>query len=441
MQAAGFTGDNLFMAAHSLGGVMAQYYNNEKDTDYTFKGQVLMGSVLQRKYRSIQDDGTTLFDFTTPTLTLGGTKDGLMRITRVAESQWHQVNNINDEQANKYPVVALNGVSHAQFGDYPVPSFVVNNDLTPDIEYDLAHKKIGENMAAFCDFVVNGVAFDTSESAEILAPLVSGMEMEGSYNLKEPCYTEEDVNPPSNTCSHGSPWMAEHAVKTFIGEFEKENIHLSVDDNFHRSSSLFPFHHPSIETSCATTGSSECTVEVITNTMLTYKLLEEHVDTGKTPIAAKEMRAKMKSIQAYRTAAGEELMAKKLTKDLISSVMNARELTKLLGEWAYANVSEEARANFDLFGESMVMEEDRVTGNGGLWVYKPLKFEEADDRSEMDVSSLACPTKMNALIPIFRGMHYCKLISPYHAMEWIYIDGLKAKNGLSVTEAHLAFYQ
>lgn len=27
MQASGFTGDNLFLAAHSLGGVMAQWYN------------------------------------------------------------------------------------------------------------------------------------------------------------------------------------------------------------------------------------------------------------------------------------------------------------------------------------------------------------------------------------------------------------------------------
>mmetsp|Transcript_16752 Transcript_16752/g.11888 ORF Transcript_16752/g.11888 Transcript_16752/m.11888 type:complete len:107 (+) Transcript_16752:265-585(+) len=86
MQASGFTGDNLFLAAHSLGGVMAQWYNAQESPEYKFKGQILMGSVLQRKYRSIQSDGTTLFDFPVSTLTIGGTKDGLMRITRVAES-------------------------------------------------------------------------------------------------------------------------------------------------------------------------------------------------------------------------------------------------------------------------------------------------------------------------------------------------------------------
>mmetsp|Transcript_16752 Transcript_16752/g.11890 ORF Transcript_16752/g.11890 Transcript_16752/m.11890 type:complete len:92 (+) Transcript_16752:1381-1656(+) len=91
----------------------------------------------------------------------------------------------------------------------------------------------------------------------------------------------------------------------------------------------------------------------------------------------------------------------------------------------------------------MVMEEDNITGNGGLWIYKPMKYTETDDHSEMDVFSLACPTKMNNLIPIFRGMHYCKLMSPYHAIEWIYIDGLKAKNSLAVTQdrGNSAIYQ
>lgn len=91
----GFTGDNYVMAGHSLGGVMAQKYT-EKNAD-TIKAQVLMGSVLTRDQRSINDDGTTQYDYNVPTLTIGGTKDGLMRISRVAESFWHSHININKE--------------------------------------------------------------------------------------------------------------------------------------------------------------------------------------------------------------------------------------------------------------------------------------------------------------------------------------------------------
>ena len=89
IKTSGFTGDNWFMAAHSLGGVMTQDWL-KSNTD-TFKGQILMSSVLLRDRRHIDEtEGTTVYDYTVPTLTIGGSKDGLMRVTRVAESYWHQ---------------------------------------------------------------------------------------------------------------------------------------------------------------------------------------------------------------------------------------------------------------------------------------------------------------------------------------------------------------
>lgn len=82
------------MAGHSLGGVFAQQYAT-KNAD-TIQGLMLMGSVLERGNHKINDDGTTHFNFNVPTLTMGGSKDGLMRITRVAESWYHQVENIEE---------------------------------------------------------------------------------------------------------------------------------------------------------------------------------------------------------------------------------------------------------------------------------------------------------------------------------------------------------
>jgi hypothetical protein len=50
-----------------------------------------MGSVLLRDTRSLNSDGKTEFKAgIPPTLTLAGEKDGLLRITRGAESYWHQ---------------------------------------------------------------------------------------------------------------------------------------------------------------------------------------------------------------------------------------------------------------------------------------------------------------------------------------------------------------
>ena len=75
------------LAGHSLGGVMAQNYAKAHFSE--IKGQILMGSVLTRDKRQLNDDGSTHFTQQVPTLTLGGTKDGLMRVSRLAEAYWH----------------------------------------------------------------------------------------------------------------------------------------------------------------------------------------------------------------------------------------------------------------------------------------------------------------------------------------------------------------
>jgi len=102
-----------------------------------------MGNALKRDKHSIQADGSTLFNYKVPTLTIGGSKDGFTRISRVAESYWHQVKNINASQANKFPIVELDGVSHYQFAGDNIPSTVKDGDLKPDVTLEQAHNLTG----------------------------------------------------------------------------------------------------------------------------------------------------------------------------------------------------------------------------------------------------------------------------------------------------------
>ena len=144
---AGFTGDNILIAGHSLGGVMAQNYAN-KNTD-TIKGQILMGSVLLRDNHKINDDGTTHFDYEVPTLTLGGTKDGLMRVSRLAEAYWHSQINIEASQANMFPIYALEGTSHMSYMTGEAPKAVKKRDLVPDLDDETARKSFGGAIVEF----------------------------------------------------------------------------------------------------------------------------------------------------------------------------------------------------------------------------------------------------------------------------------------------------
>lgn len=85
-----------------------------------------MGSVLLRDTRFVHTNGKSLYDFPIPTIQIGGTRDGLMRISRVAEEYWHSVQNIDSSQAGMFPTVAFEGVAHHTFMSAPFPSFVVN---------------------------------------------------------------------------------------------------------------------------------------------------------------------------------------------------------------------------------------------------------------------------------------------------------------------------
>jgi hypothetical protein len=195
------------MAGHSLGGVMAQGYT--KDNADKIKAQVLMGSVLTRDQRSIDKDGTTVFDYGVPTMALTGSKDGLLRISRVAESYWHTNMNINEHQADMFPTIAFEGVSHAQFMSGTPPINVRNKDLVPDVTYDVAHQLVADSMVSFFDQTIknNRPSVDVDSSQAVLQGLIDAMIMEGYYETKPYCaQPENQINTPDPTCLKGSPW-------------------------------------------------------------------------------------------------------------------------------------------------------------------------------------------------------------------------------------------
>lgn len=71
-----------------------------------------MGSALMRKYVSIEENGKSKIDFPVKVLTIGGTKDGLFRVSRMAEYFYHSNKNINDYQMNTFPTIVKEGLSH-----------------------------------------------------------------------------------------------------------------------------------------------------------------------------------------------------------------------------------------------------------------------------------------------------------------------------------------
>ena len=325
---------------------MAQRYAN-KHAD-TIKGQILMGSVLLRENHSLNDDGSTHFDYEVPTLTLGGTKDGLMRVSRLAEAYWHSSVNIEAAQANHFPIVALEGASHMSFMTGEAPSAVKKRDLVADLDPASARQTFGGAVIAFIDQVLKQ-DFSTeieTDSATVLKGLVAGFEMEGSYDQKQPCYGHETENPFEPTCTHGNPWTNQYSQPLMGGTFDNPNITVVNDDNFHRVQSVAPVHLPSVTTECAKDVTSACELKTITISENKYDWLDQ-LDTGYYPIAASEIKTKLSSRQAVQAKGGNQF-ADFHEQDETGN--RCAEINDASIKWAYDRLSDAAKANYDKYG-------------------------------------------------------------------------------------------
>lgn len=108
-----------------------------------------------------------------------------------------------------------------------------------------------------------------------------------------------------------------------------------------------------------------------------------------------------------------------------------KEINQASFDWALAHTDKDVKARYESLGEKMVISPDRNTYNGGLWIIDPIFYTENDDKSEVDVASLAYRMSDSFPVGMFAGQHFCKILSPFKAMEWIYVDSLYAGRSLS----------
>ena len=124
-----------------------------------------------------------------------------------------------------------------------------------------------------------------------MAPLLEGLQIEGSYSLKAPCYNQALINPDTPECLKGSPWV-QHAQATMGGPMNGE---VDTVDNFHQVWTMTPVHLPEIDTKCD--SYEGCVLKTISVSENFYDRLDEF-DTGSCPIAALETKAKLMSRQS-----------------------------------------------------------------------------------------------------------------------------------------------
>ena len=395
---------------------------------------ILTGSVLLRNTRSIQKDGTTKFDFDVPTLTLNGELDGLLRISRGAESYWHQKVNIDKSQAKMFPMLALEGISHASFMDRSMmPSAVKSGDINPEVDEKTGHNTVANAIMNFIKPIEEGKSEGELNAAleaftdDFMKPLLEAMKLEGSHAMKEPCYDSALVNRQSPECLQGSAW-SQMAQEIMAGDLANKNAAIQTQDNFHRVYTVTPVHLPQINNSCPSSNDATCILESITVTENFYNRLDQF-DTGKFEIGAVEMKGKMMSRQSVQVAAGNAT-ADFHESDEVGS--RCADINQKALEWALANANKKALDRYNKYGKKLVVGDDLGPFNAGpLWIWQYLQYKDNAAKTQTVLQSPMMRTPTNYPISAVRGFHYCKLLSPFRALEWIYHDSQLDHNSIA----------
>jgi len=458
MEKAGMKADHKVIMGHSLGGVFCQLYVEGAGRG-KMDALVLTGATVLRKYRNSAK--------LPPTLTLDGDLDGLLRITRQAEAYFHQVVKVGGAAAEMdRPVVLLEGLNHWSFSSGDLPSNVKKNDIRAEVSVEAGHAMIGQAVSDYFTSLFGSGSIKQAaqqkmvdavkKTGEILDPVLAALHLEGYHYLNPPCNSDFPTNPtcqypkypdksllppagppkplPPADCTCGSEWVANTAANIVAG-FEQTPASQSTlvsKDAFHDVSDVRPFHLPHIfepKPGTACTDPAKCYINVTTVSMPIYDFKDDF-DTGLWPVTASEFRTKFKSREALQQAAGLPNVNYTATDELNTKICQS--INQAAYDWALKSASSKARERFLKHGQPYVFLEDKKSGfgvTGPTWIHDALAYTPSKDKKTVEVQSHYFPLKNKNLgdVPFIQtvGYHYCKLLSPARAMEWIYVDGLK----------------
>lgn len=97
------------------------------------------------------------------------------------------------------------------------------------------------------------------------------------------------------------------------------------------------------------------------------------------------------------------------------------------------NANAKALARYNKQGKKLVIGDDLGPYNAGpLWLFNYLTYTDNKDKTETLIQSPMMRTPTDFHIKGAAGLHYCKILSPFRALEWIYVDSQKDRNKISM---------
>merc|ERR1712215_370478 len=382
----------VFMAGHSLGGIMLETYI--KDHPDKTEGIILLGSYLPDLF------GDHSNQFPVPVLTAVGELDGLTISYVLREFQ--ESAEADQGSIGRYPVYVIDDANHAQVASGDIPSFVTDQDIPSPISFEEAHKRYAQAVASFIIMQKpylfseedQNIAFETQEdltqyTAKFLVPFATTSLMES-----------DGATIPS------SSWMIE-GQKVLLGATAEELAKLEVVDF------VVPFEDLG-DAKPAINSTEECQSVVSTYSQPQY---DSNVADANPLYSASVIKAKFKLEDVVR----ESLCLPEVTR------RQCKDINIAAFDLALSLATDEARERFLSIGTKLVFDNDSVSPWGPGWEYSFGLHYKKINSTHTRLYSTSLISEPDFFIPVAAGMHYCDLLSPFRALEWIYIASLQGK--------------
>ncbi|GFR81506.1 hypothetical protein ElyMa_000605700 [Elysia marginata] len=379
LKAAGMKSDAYVGVGHGWGGRFLSMYAPE--TNLT--ALILMGATITRK--------TDLKDYPLPVLTLAGELDGVNKITRVVE----EFDKLRDEVDGFFkgvyrnPVVLIKGANHASFVSGELPAQLKPIDLAANISQADAHAMIGRHVNSFltATFSTDDALVDTALD-ELVDQFVR------TVRKLQPFIDVRNLG----TDGEESMWT-NLAQVVFAGEYGSQ---LGVSNELEKDV-WFYGEKPTISLK----GDD---VVVSTYSVVDDEKEPDHILLLPVRESPHEIAMKLISKDAIWKALDSHNDV-----NLRSQPNTCESLNRLALYLALSQSSKESRERYLASGQPIIFEKDARVMANFLWMPSPLSVRQ--DREGLHVKSIAMVTK---------DYHYCKVLPPYRAMEWVNVDSLRA---------------
>ncbi|KAH3877193.1 uncharacterized protein LOC127871066 [Dreissena polymorpha] len=385
LQKDGFHGDSFFLAGHSLGGVFVADYGLSNSS--ALLGVLLWASYLTRP--------RLLRDYPVPLLTISGDIDGLTRITRIVDT-FEELENetVNNPRPTSImytdPVIVMPGINHGHFAAGTMPPNVVKHD--PPADSDVTPNSAHDTIAWH---VTNFLIVTLGQPTEMRLVAFAG--------LKSAFFQTKNIIQPLST------------VKSL------DQNTMKVSDSTQRCQILFA--GPALANRTQVTDSEISEVEVpfsdpkvYVHDMLAHAQTYTHVvmpfdpvDVSLYPQTPKELQALMVSQDGLHRHMPDIPFEK--------NNLTCKDANMMLYSLALNKSSTEARQRFTERGSTIKFNDDIVSVSKVTWALSDLDVVYGKN-GHLEVTS-------KTIVSGNTGLQFCKLLSPYRAMEWIYIDSLK----------------